>query len=38
MAGVPFTDFNATAVDVQLSLNGNNHVVYAVTAGYPADL
>lgn len=38
MGGVPFTGFNATAVDEQLGLSGNNHVVYAVTAAYPADL
>ena len=38
MAGVPFTGFNMTAVDEQLGLTGNNHVVYAVTAAYPADL
>ena len=37
MAGVPFTGFNATAVDGQLGLSGNNHVVYAVTAAYPTD-
>ncbi|MDD1686274.1 SagB/ThcOx family dehydrogenase [Methanoregula sp.] len=37
MAGVPFTGFNATAVDGHLGLSGNNHVVYAVTAAYPAD-
>jgi SagB-type dehydrogenase family enzyme len=37
MAGVPFTGFNATAVDGQLGLSGNRHVVYAVTAAYPAD-
>lgn len=37
MAGVPFTGFNATIVDEQLGLSGNNHVVYALTAAYPAD-
>lgn len=37
MAGVPFTGFNATAVDEQLGLSGNNHVIYALTAAYPAD-
>lgn len=38
MAGVPFTGFNTSAVDEQLGISGNNHVVYAVTAAYPADL
>lgn len=37
MAGVPFTGFNTTAVDEQLGLSGNNHVVYAVTAAWPID-
>jgi len=37
MAGVPFTGFNSTAVDEQLGLTGGHHVVYAVTAAYPAD-
>jgi len=35
LAGTPFTGFNTSQVEEALNISGNNHIIYAVSAGYP---
>jgi SagB-type dehydrogenase family enzyme len=35
LAGTPFTGFNTDQVEEALNISGDNHVIYAVSAGYP---